>query len=117
MDAYAFTDVQAPAAATYYRLRQVDAGGAVAYSPLALVAALKEAPAHLTCYPQPAHAGTIVTGAPAGALLLLTDALGRTLATATANAEGRAELALPAGLAAGVYVVRSGSLATRLLVE
>ena len=115
--AYAFTDVQAPAAATYYRLRQVDAGGAAAYSPLALVAALKEAPAHLTCYPQPAHAGTTVTGAPAGALLLLTDALGRTLAKATANADGQALLPLPTGLAAGVYVVRSGTLATRLLVE
>ena len=115
--AYAFTDVQAPAAATYYRLRQLDAGGAAAYSPVALVAALKEAPAHLVCYPQPAHAGTTITGAPAGAHLLLTDALGRTLATATANTDGRAELTLPAGLAAGVYVVRSGSLATRLLVE
>ncbi|GAB3865783.1 hypothetical protein GCM10028824_05170 [Hymenobacter segetis] len=115
--AYSFTDVAAPAAATYYRLRQLDASGAVAYSPVAVVAAVAASATKLVCFPQPAHTGTTVVGAMPGARLTLSDALGRTLATTTASADGRAELALPAGLAAGVYVVRSGTQATRLVVE
>jgi hypothetical protein len=43
------------------------------------------------------------------------DALGRQVATATADATGTA--ALPAGLAPGVYVVRAGAQALRLTVE
>ena len=115
--AYSFTDVAAPAAATYYRLRQLDTSGAVAYSPVALVAAAVNSATKLVCFPQPAHTGTTVIGALPSARITLSDALGRTLATATANADGRAELALPTGLAAGVYVVRSGTQATRLVVE
>ena len=45
------------------------------------------------------------------------DALGRPVATATADANGTAALVLPAGLPAGVYVVRAGSRAVRLTVE
>ena len=56
--AYVFTNVQAPAAATYYRLRQLDASGAVAYSPVALVATAATSAARLACFPQPAHTGT-----------------------------------------------------------
>jgi bacillolysin len=114
--AYSFTDVAAPVAATYYRLRQLDMSGAVAYSPVVRVAELATA-AKLACFPQPAHAGTTVVGALPGRRLTFSDALGRTLATATADADGRAELSLPTGLAAGVYVVRSGTQATRLVVE
>lgn len=37
--------------------------------------------------------------------------------SATANGAGTAVLALPAGLATGLYVVRAGSHALRLTVE
>jgi hypothetical protein len=45
------------------------------------------------------------------------DALGRTVTSATADAAGTAALALPAGLPAGVYLVRVGSQALRLTIE
>ncbi|GAB3867424.1 hypothetical protein GCM10028824_09790 [Hymenobacter segetis] len=45
------------------------------------------------------------------------DALDRPVLTATADAAGTAALALPAGLPAGVYVVRTGSKALRLTLE
>jgi hypothetical protein len=47
----------------------------------------------------------------------LLDALGRTVATTTADAAGVATLRLPAGLPNGVYVVRAGPQALRLLVQ
>ncbi|MGI4887057.1 MAG: DUF4394 domain-containing protein [Janthinobacterium lividum] len=115
---YAFTDGALPAGAAqlYYRLRQVDEDGAVAYSPVRAVAlAGRAAPPGL--YPNPAVASTTLVGAPAGAAVQVLDALGRALATATADATGRAELPLPAGLARGVYVVRAGPQALRLLVK
>ena len=115
--AYAYTDDHAPAGPAYYRLRQQDASGASSYSPVVAVGAALAPVARLACYPQPAHAGTTVTGALPGAAIVLSDALGRTLATTAAGSDGRGELRLPAGLAAGVYVVRSGLQATRLVVE
>lgn len=45
------------------------------------------------------------------------DALGRSVTSATANATGTAVLALPAGLATGVYMVRAGGKALRLVVK
>ena len=45
------------------------------------------------------------------------DALGRVVMSATADSTGMAALALPAGLATGVYVVRAGTQALRLTVE
>lgn len=43
--------------------------------------------------------------------------VGRQVLTAPADAAGTAVLALPTGLATGVYVVRTGSQALRLTVE
>jgi hypothetical protein len=56
-------------------------------------------------------------GAQPGAIVTVYDALGRPVTTATADAAGTAALALPAGLATGVYVVRAGAKALRLTVE
>jgi uncharacterized protein YfaS (alpha-2-macroglobulin family) len=56
-----------------------------------------------------------LSGVAPGAAVQLLDALGRTAATATADATGTATLA--AGLAPGVYVVRAGAQALRLTVE
>ena len=82
----------------------------------ALATAATTSPAP-TLYPNPAHAAATVAGLKAGAKVEVFDALGRPVARATADAAGTARLALPAGLAAGVYVVRSGGQALRLAVE
>ncbi|GAB3875558.1 hypothetical protein GCM10028824_31240 [Hymenobacter segetis] len=86
---------------------------------LAAAAGRPAAPA-LALSPNPAPAGhgpTTLTGAVPNAPLTVLDALGRVLLTATADAAGTARLALPAGLPAGVYLVRSGGQVRRLVVE
>ncbi|MDO7875684.1 Ig-like domain repeat protein [Hymenobacter sp. ASUV-10] len=99
----------------YYRLRQVDRDGSASYSPVRAVTV--GGPSELTLSPNPAHAAVAVAGMRAGAAVEVYDALGRAVARATADAGGTAKLALPAGLAAGVYVVRSGAQVQRLAVE
>ena len=80
--------------------------------------ALTGTAAGLALYPNPVHGGaTTLTGAQPGAVVTVLDALGRQVLTAPADAAGTAVLALPAGLASGVYVVRTGQLALRLTVE
>ena len=69
-------------------------------------------------FSNPAHAGaTTLTGAQPGTVVTVFDALGRLVLTAPADATGTAALALPAGLATGVYVVRAGAQALRLVVK
>jgi uncharacterized delta-60 repeat protein len=118
--AYALLDAYLPAGASqlYYRLRQVDADGAAHYSPVRTVA-LAGASAGTSLYPNPAHGGTAtLLGAQPGTVATVLDALGRPVVTsAPADASGVAQLTLPQGLAAGVYVVRAGSKALRLTVE
>ena len=58
-----------------------------------------------------------LTGVPPGTAVTVFDALGRVVATATADAAGTAALVLPAGHSTGVYVVRAGHQALRLTVE
>ena len=76
------------------------------------------AAAGLALYPNPTHddAATL-TGVEPGAAVTVFDALGRLVASVTANAAGTAVLRLPAELPAGVYVVRAGPHAVRLTVE
>jgi hypothetical protein len=47
----------------------------------------------------------------------LLDALSRTVATATTDETGKAILSLPVGLPSGVYLVRTGTQALRLMVR
>ncbi|HET9503327.1 MAG TPA: T9SS type A sorting domain-containing protein [Hymenobacter sp.] len=68
-------------------------------------------------YPNPARTTATVAGLAPGAPLQVADLLGRTVAAAVADASGKATLALPASLRAGVYLVRSGTQAVRLTVE
>ena len=92
----------------YYRLRQVDLDGTASYSPMRAVQ-LTPSPLHpFTVYPNPARAAVTVAGLRSGEAVEVLDALGRPVACATTAADGTARLTLPAGLAAGVYVVRSG---------
>jgi hypothetical protein len=67
--------------------------------------------------PNPATRAATVRGVAPQAPVQVLDALGRPVLTATADAGGTARLTLPAGLAPGLYVVRSGGRSQRLLVE
>ncbi|GAB3876219.1 hypothetical protein GCM10028824_33540 [Hymenobacter segetis] len=105
----------------YYRLKQVDLDGTFSYSPVRTVAlpstTLTGAKAILALFPNPAKTGATLTGAVPGTVATVFDALGRQMTSAKADAAGMATLALPAGLPAGVYVVRAGNTALRLTVE
>ncbi|MGI4862305.1 MAG: T9SS type A sorting domain-containing protein [Janthinobacterium lividum] len=69
-------------------------------------------------YPNPAARIATLTGAVAGELVQVYDALGRLVLTATATKAGTAALVLPANLPGGLYLVRSGAGPTlRLTVE
>ena len=82
-----------------------------------LAAGTSRPAATFSLFPIPAQGEVTLTGtAPYSAFAVL-DALGRMLLTGTTDAAGRAQLALPAGLPAGVYVVRSGAQARSLVVE
>jgi hypothetical protein len=73
--------------------------------------------APLILSPNPTLAGTSVqvTGAQALASVSLLDLLGRVLLTTSRT--GTAQFLLPSGLAAGVYLVRSGSQVSRLTID
>jgi endoglucanase Acf2 len=115
--AYTYRDAALPAGASqlYYRLRQVDLDGTATYSLVRSVALAKAG--GLALFPNPAHTTATLTGAGPGSAVQVLDALGRLVATATADAAGTATLTLPTGLPRGVYVVRAGPQALRLLVR
>lgn len=116
--AYELPDSQLPVGVTllYYRLKQVDANGIFSYS-LVRTVAVKLA-TDLALFPNPTHTASTLTGAAPGAHVQVFDALGRLVATTTANAAGTAALLLPVGLPSGLYVVQSGpGPALRLTVE
>ena len=94
----------------------VSNGVAFVVGPLGTAAA-SPAPAALRLYPNPARSAVAVAGAVARAAVVVLDGLGRVVAATTADAAGTARLALPAGLAAGVYVVKCAGLTQRLVVE
>ncbi|MCI1186703.1 family 43 glycosylhydrolase [Hymenobacter sp. DH14] len=116
---YSFSDTRLPSAATlYYRLRQTDLDGAVAYSPVrAVERAVSAESARLQSYPNPAHnAVRVVLNGPAAPLQLF-DALGRQVRTQPAPAAGTEATISLTGLPAGLYVLRCGALHQRLTVE
>ncbi len=114
--AYTYLDALLPTGVTtlYYRLRQVDLDGSAHYSPVRMVTV---ATASLTVFPNPTRAGATLTGAAASTPVHVVDAVGREVLLTTTDATGTAPLTLPAGLPGGVYVVRAGSQAVRLIVE
>jgi hypothetical protein len=113
---YTLLDAQPPAGVAYYRLRQADLDGSVQYSAVRAVA-WPDALSGLHLYPVPAHHMATLLGAAPGALVQVLDARGRLATTATADAAGTAILALPAGLASGLYLVRAAGQTARLVVE
>jgi len=82
-----------------------------------LAAASASAPAAFSLYPNPASRAATVAGLPAGQRVELLDAVGRLVATATADATGKALLTWPTSVASGVYVLRAGTQARRLTIE
>jgi hypothetical protein len=115
---YTFTDAALPASVRtlYYRLRQVDLDGTAAYSPVRAVVLPGESTPTLSLFPNPASGSAILSGATARATIQVADVLGRQVLTTTADADGTARL-LPAGLPAGVYLVRSDGHAIRWIVR
>jgi hypothetical protein len=115
---YAYLDASAPAGVVYYRLRQVDLDGPAHYSPVRAVTwAGGAAGLALYLYPNPARPQATLAGAGPGAEVQVRDARGRLVLRTTADTMGAASLALPAGWPPGVYVVRAGGQALRLVVE
>ncbi|WBO84439.1 beta strand repeat-containing protein [Hymenobacter yonginensis] len=116
---YSLLDQQLPAGVPvlYYRLQQLDQDGTFSYSPVRAVALSNAAPTRLTLAPNPTTGAATLRGAAAHAPVQLYDAVGRLVLTATADATGTARLVLPAGQPLGVYVVRTGAQATRLVLE
>ncbi|RZJ93269.1 MAG: T9SS type A sorting domain-containing protein [Hymenobacter sp.] len=98
----------------YYRLRQVDLDGATTYSPVRTVLFT---PRQITLFPNPATASTTLLGMVPGTQVQVLDDLGRLLFSATANVEGTAILDFPPGLRSGLYMVRTSTTATRLIVH
>lgn len=113
---YTYTDASAPAGLVYYRLRQVDLDGTATYSPVRTVT-LAGAVTGLTLVPNPTRTATLASGLVAGAAVDVFDTLGRPVLHAQVDAAGQAALALPTGLAPGMYLVRSGARTSRLVVE
>jgi len=71
----------------------------------------------LTLAPNPTQGSVRLAGAVAGAPVQVFDGVGRLVLRATATAAGTAVLTLPAELARGLYIVRTGAQAKRLVLE
>lgn len=99
----------------YYRLKMVDTDGSVSYSPVCSVALTNAT--GIALYPNPTHQLATLTGAAPKATVQVFDTLGRTLLIVMADTEGTARLLFPSGLVPGVYIVRTGSQALRLLLD
>ncbi len=118
--AYRFDDgtfATATGPQVYYRLRQLDTDGTATFSPVRTVAVPAGRLAQLQLWPNPARGTVAVGGVAPGQAVQLLDLTGRVLLSAAVPAKGPLQLALPAGLAPGVYLVRSGSQTRRLAVE
>jgi hypothetical protein len=114
---YQLLDAALPASTRtlYYRLRQVDRDGTFAFSPVRTITLVEVI--GLALFPNPTTGKATLTGVLPGTVVHVSDALGRAVTTATADATGQAALTLPTGTGSGVYVVRAGSKTVRLVVE
>lgn len=68
-------------------------------------------------WPNPTTREALLSGLLPGAAVQVLDVPGRVVLTTITDAAGSARLRLPAGQPAGVYVVRAGSQALRLVVQ
>ena len=117
---YQFDDgtlATAPGPLVYYRLRQLDTDGTATFSPVRTMAVPTERLTQLQLWPNPARSTVAVGGGAPDQPVQLLDLAGRVLLSAVLPAQGPLLLTLPAGLAPGMYMVRSGSQSRRLAVE
>jgi hypothetical protein len=114
---YNLTDAALPTGrgTLYYRLRQVDVSGATTYSPSRTVALCLAS--QLRVFPNPASTQLTIAGTAAHAAIDIYNATGQLMHRTAADATGMRQVALPTGLPAGVYLVRSGTQAQRFSVE
>jgi len=111
---YAYTETTVSTSAWYYRLRQVDQDGTSTYSPVQVVPGYEGAPLALTLYPNPTARGLVqVRNADPAAPLRLLDVRGYLLHELPAGTTSLDTRDLPTGL----YLLRSGQLTQRLLVQ
>ncbi|HLK97952.1 MAG TPA: hypothetical protein VK364_09305, partial [Hymenobacter sp.] len=71
----------------------------------------------LTLAPNPTTGSVRLTGAVAGASVQVFDGVSRLVLSTSATAAGTAMLTLPVGLPRGLYIVRTGAQAKRLVLE
>ena len=122
---YALLDAKLPVGATilYYRLRQTDANGDYAYSPIRTVA-LTPAAAGFVVYPTKVPVGQaatyLYTGPVEAGTLQVLDLLGRAVRTLAVDGRAQGEVPL-SGLASGSYLLRyttaTARFAGRCVVE
>ncbi|MDO7873377.1 VCBS repeat-containing protein [Hymenobacter sp. ASUV-10] len=93
------------------------AGLSVGLNSAPLPTAPGTAPAALRLAPNPASGAATLSGAAPLAAVQVLDALGRPVLATRTDASGTALLALPAGLAPGLYVVRCAGQVRRLVRE
>lgn len=67
--------------------------------------------------PNPTHGTVLITGLPPRQLVQVLDVVGSEVVRSVGAASGPTVLRLPAGVAAGLYLVRSGSHTVRLMLE
>jgi hypothetical protein len=106
-----------PGPVVYYRLRQVDQDGSETFSPVRNLPVPAGLASSLRLWPNPAHGTVVVAGLAPGQMAQLYDLTGRLILTATSPRSGPLQLALPASIPAGIYVVRGGGQARRLALE
>ena len=106
-----------PGPTAYYRLRQIDGDNTETFSPVRTVAVPAGLAAQLQVWPNPARGAVTIAGLPPGQPVQVFDLTGRLRLTATVPPSGPLELVLPGNLSPGVYVVRGGGQARRLVVE
>lgn len=98
--AYRFTDRNAAPGKNFYRLKQLDLNGSIAYSAVAMIALDKEQ--QVSVYPNPAREALMVSGMEDHMLLSIINALGQELkvpAVAVADKTARLDVStLPAGV-------------------
>ncbi len=112
--AYTWTDVNAPTARTFYRLRQRDADGWGRLSAAVMVDAVDPKAACLALWPNPAADNVLIQLPPGAAVVEIFDALGRVVLVVPTL--GAPMLDLPLALWPGEFVVRAGGEMTRLVV-